>query len=122
MGKWQGEERRKGRDIWMVIFQWLSLLGWGFFTIALIMSFFAAPEESYGLTRYKNIEVREYWTSPLTDYLYYLLWFTAFFSLTTIVLSRLKSRRSTDSKYYNMPLLLLICLAWIFYIARNVYW
>ena len=122
MDKWQGNERRKGQSFWVVAFQWFSLIGWLLFTAALVISFYAAPEEEYGITRYKGIYIRDYWVSPLTDYLYWLLWATAAFSILTIVLSRVKSRRTTDNKYYNMVLLLIICLAWIFYIAKHTYW
>lgn len=122
MDKWQGNERRKGQGFWVVAFQWFSLIGWLLFTAALVISFYAAPEEEYGITRYKGIYIRDYWVSPLTDYLYWLLWATAAFSILTIVLSRVKSRRKTDNKYYNMVLLLIICLAWIFYIAKHAYW
>ena len=51
----------------MVIAYWVVI-----FTVALVISFYAAPEKEYGITRYKGIEVRDYWASPLTDYLYAL--------------------------------------------------
>ncbi|NMP32370.1 hypothetical protein HII17_12435 [Thalassotalea sp. M1531] len=122
MAKWQGTERRKQKDSWVQLFQWLSLIGWSFFTLALVMSFYAAPEKDFGLTRYRGVETRDYWTSPLTDYLYYLLWLTAIFSFVSIVVSHFRTRRATDNKYYNLSLLLVICVTWVIYIAINAYW
>jgi len=122
MDNWQGNERRKDKDIWVVIFQRLSLIGWVAFIFALILSFFAAPEKTYGITRYHNITVKDYWSSPLTDYLYILLWFTALFSLASIIASHFRTRRSTDNKYYNLLLLMVICIAWVVYITINAYW
>ena len=120
--KWPDIERREQKDTWMKVLQWLSLIGWSLFTVALVVSFYAAPERSYGITRYKGIEVRDYWATPLTDYLYALLWLTAIFSLASIVLSHFRTRRATDNKYYNFVLLFIICAAWVLYIAFNAYW
>ncbi|MFD2166764.1 hypothetical protein ACFSJY_10905 [Thalassotalea euphylliae] len=120
--KWQGPDRRKNKDIWVVIFQRLSLIGWSMFTVALVVSFYAAPEKEYGITRYFGIEVRDYWESPLTDYLYGLLWVTALFSLAALIISHFRTRRATDNKYYNLTLLFIVCLAWVIYIARHAYW
>ncbi|WP_448211585.1 hypothetical protein [Colwellia sp. MEBiC06753] len=122
MAKWQGFERRKGPDIWVAIFQWLSLIGWTLFVAALLISYFAAPEQTYGITRYHQVVVRDYWIAPLTNYLYGLLWLTALLSFVSIMVSHYRTRRSTDNKYYNLILLLVICLAWVIYIGRNVYW
>jgi len=99
--------------------RFLSLLGWVIFTVSLALSFYAAPEQSYGLTRHYNIQVRETWLSPLTDYLYALLWGTALFSLISIFISHFRVRRSTDDKYYNFWLLMIVCICWAVYIAIN---
>ena len=121
MDNWQGNEQRQGKDKWIVTFQWLSLIGWVAFIVALIISFFAAPEKTYGITRYRGVVVRDYWSSPLTDYLYLLLWCTALFSFVSIILSHYRTRRATDNKYYNLLLLLVISLVWVLYITLNAY-
>ncbi|WP_448555220.1 hypothetical protein [Thalassotalea montiporae] len=120
--QWPEVDRRENKDTWVNILQWLSLIGWFLFSIALVVSFYAAPERSYGITRYKGIEVRDYWVTPLTDYLYVLLWVTALLSLGSIILSHFRTRRATDNKFYNFVLLFVICAAWVFYIAINAYW
>lgn len=114
---WDGIERRKGGDFWIKLFRLLSLIGWISFTVALVLSFYATPEQEFGLTRFHQIEVRKHWLSPLTDYLYILLWVTAGFSLISIFISHFRIRRATDDKYYNFWLLFLICITWAIYIA-----
>ncbi len=114
---WDGIERRKSDEFWIKTFRFLSLLGWVLFILSLVISFYATPEKSYGLLRYHNIQVRDSWMSPLTDYLYILLWGTAAFSLVSIILSHFRVRRATDDKYYNFWLLLVICVTWAVYIA-----
>lgn len=114
---WDGIDRRKSDSLWVRMLRFLSLLGWVIFTVSLVLSFYAAPEQSYGLTRYYDIQVRDTWLSPLTDYLYVLLWGTAVFSLVSIFISHFRVRRSTDDKYYNFWLLLIVCTSWAVYIA-----
>ena len=116
---WKGIERRNHQDIWLVIFKWLSIISWLLFLFALVVSFYAAPEKSYGLLRYHGIEVRKFWQVPLTGYLYIILWVSALFSYASIIINHFRSRRATDNKQYNLTLLLIITVTWVIYIIFN---
>jgi hypothetical protein len=61
-------ERRESPDFWFYLSQVLTLLSWTLFVFALVISFYAAPEKSYGVIRYHNIEIRQFWLTPLTGY------------------------------------------------------
>ena len=114
------DQRRKSSDIWIYFARALAIGGWVFFIIAFIISYFAAPEKSYGMFRYHGIEVRDYWLTPLTGYLYIILWFSAFSSYLCLVIDKYRSRRRSDSRSYNLLLLLLITLVWILYIVMSL--
>jgi magnesium-transporting ATPase (P-type) len=113
------KERRKGPDFWVISARVIAILSWCVFIIALVLSHFAAPEQTYGIVRYHNIPVRDFWNKPLTDYLYLLLWFSAIMSFICLVINQFRSRRATDSTYFNAILLLFVCLAWLTYIYRD---
>ena len=51
----QESERRKSEDFWLKAIRYSSLFAWGLFTIALVISYYAAPETEYGVLRYHNI-------------------------------------------------------------------
>ncbi|WP_286267569.1 hypothetical protein [Thalassotalea atypica] len=114
---WDGIERRTGDSFWVKIFRVLSLIGWTLFTISLVISFYATPDKKFGLLSYHNIQTRDVWLNPLTDYLYALLWLTALFSFISIIVSHFRVRRASDDKYYNFWLLMIICVTWAIYIA-----
>jgi len=114
--EWQGRERRKAHDAWYYLARVLAIAGWVIFIIALIISFYAAPDDDYGLLRYHGIAIRKFWLTPLTGYLYIMLWFSALSSYIYLILERYRRRRKTDSKHFNVALLLLITIAWVVYI------
>lgn len=113
-------DRRIKQDIWIYIARGLATAGWLLFIFAFIMSYYAAPEANYGMYRYHNIEVRQFWLTPLTGYLYLILWFSALSSYACLLIDRYRSRRKTDSKHFNLILLLLISVAWISYILIKI--
>lgn len=115
------QERRKGPDIWIWTARSSAVVGWLFFIGAIVVSYFAAPEQSYGLTRYHQIPVRENWAQPFTQYLYVILWFSALMSFISIAINHYRSKRRTDSHYFNALLLLLASIAWTLYIVSDIY-
>ncbi len=117
---WDGKERRKSKDFWYKTLERLSLFCWSLFIIALLISFYAAPESDYGILRYHNISIRDFWKTPLTGYLYVVLWVSAFFSYLSLMINHYRSRRNTDNRQYNLILLLLICICWVIYIMIKI--
>lgn len=113
------ENRRKSADKLVYIARTLAILSWVFFIIALVVSFYAAPEQNFGYLQNKQIEVREYWVKPLTNYLYLVLWGSAFLSAFSFILTRFRSRRKDDSKQFNLVLLVITIIAWIIYILTH---
>lgn len=109
-------ERRKSPDILVNLARILVVLSWLTFIVALIVSFYAAPEEEYGLLRFHEIEVRQTWLMPLTNYLYGILWFSAASSFFCLILTAFRSRRKHDSKQFNIILLLVTIFSWVIYI------
>jgi hypothetical protein len=110
------KNRRRATDIGVVLTRVLALSGWGLFIFAIVMSYFSAPEQDYGLLRYRDIEIRQFWLTPLTGYLYVVLWVSALCSYFCLVLDHYRSRRKQDSKHFNLVLLLTITVAWVVYI------
>lgn len=108
--------RRKSPDKWVYLLRLLSVLSWLGFIVALILSYYAAPDDSYGLLLNKNIPIREHWLQPLTNYLYLVLWLSAVLSFICFSLTKFRSRRHDDSKQFNLILLIITIIAWITYI------
>ncbi len=116
----KGRNRRLTQDVWFKMVRILAVSGWVLFTIALLMSYFAAPEDDFGIYRYRGIEIRKFWLTPLTGYMYIVLWISAFCSYLCLIVENFRSRRKTDSKKFNIILLMLISMAWISYILINL--
>lgn len=114
------ENRRKSPDKWIMIVRSLTLISWTLFIFSLSMSYYAAPENDYGLLRYHGIEVRKFWLVPLTGYLYGALWLSALFSYVCLIVHKFRSRRQSDSKKFNLLLLLVVSIAWAVYILINI--
>lgn len=110
------KERRKSNDIWVKLIKVITVIAWVIFTVALVMSYYAAPDKSYGVVRYHNLEIRKFWLTPLTGYLYLLLWLSAALSYVSLVINKFRSRRQTDNKRFNLLLLFAISVAWTSYI------
>lgn len=116
----ENQERRNHKDIWTYAIRALAILGWILFIFALMVSYYAAPDKDYGLLRYHNIEIRKFWLTPLTGYLYIVLWLSALCSYFCLILEKYRSRRKNDSKHFNMILLLCVTIAWVVYILIHV--
>jgi predicted nucleic acid-binding Zn ribbon protein len=110
------KNRRSSIDVGVVLTRILALSGWVLFIFAIGMSYYAAPEQDYGLLRFKGIEIRQFWLTPLTGYLYIVLWVSALCSYFCLVLDHYRSRRKRDSKHFNLILLLTVTIAWVMYI------
>ena len=108
--------RRKAPDIWIYISRVLAVVSWCLFIIALVVSFYAAPDDDFGLLRYHGISIRDTWLMPLTNYLLFLLFSSALTSYLCLFLDKFRARRKTDSKHFNLILLLIILIAWTVYI------
>lgn len=120
MEKWRGEERRKTTNHWQILARILSIGGWVFFIVAIIISYYAAPEKSYGLLRYHHIEVRDAWLTPLTGYLFMVLIFSGFSSYLSLIINKYRQRRASDNTHFNVVLLLVITVAWATYIIFHI--
>lgn len=114
------KERRSAADIWTYILRALAIIGWGLFVFALIVSYYAAPDSDYGILRYHNIEIRKFWLTPLTGYLYIILWLSALSSYFCLILDRYRSRRKSDGNHFNIFLLLIITIAWVSFILVQI--
>ncbi|MGL1959088.1 MAG: hypothetical protein OCD00_17445 [Colwellia sp.] len=115
------QERRKSTDFWSYCASILSLVSWIMFIFALVMSFYAAPETNYGVLRYHDIEIRQFWLTPLTGYLYLFLWFSALGSYLVLMINKYRSRRRIDNPQYNLYFLLGINLIWLIYILQYIH-
>ena len=113
-------ERRKNQDRWAILLKVLAVVSWLLFTFALIMSYYAAPDPDYGVVRYHGLAVRKFWLTPLTGYLYIMLWLSALISYMSLILNRYRARRKTDNKHYNLWLLFFVSVAWIVYIMLEI--
>ncbi len=107
------KERRESPDVWFYLAQILALLSWVLFLFALVISVYAAPEVSYGVLRYHDIEIRRFWLTPLTGYLYLVIWFSAAGSYGSMLIEKYRSRRHSDHTHYNLYFLLIINLIWL---------
>jgi hypothetical protein len=70
----ESKNRRIFKDIWVVLIRILALSRWALFIFAIVMSYFAAPDQNYGYLRFRGIEIRQFWLTPLTGYLYIVLY------------------------------------------------
>jgi uncharacterized membrane protein len=113
------EERRKSPDFWFYLARVLAVVSWLMFIFALVMSFYAAPEKSYGVVRYHNLEIRQFWLTPLTGYLYLVIWFSGAGSYASMLVEKYRSRRQFDQKNYHLYFLLIVNLIWLSVILHH---
>jgi len=116
----QKVDRRTATDFWSYAQITLVLLSWLLFIIALVMSYYAAPDKDYGVLRYYDIEIRQFWLTPLTGYLYILLWLSALGSYLALMTDKYRSRRRSDAPLGNLIFLLAVNLTWLAYILVKV--
>ena len=114
------KERRKSTDFWFCLARILTACSWLAFVAALIISYYVAPEKNYGVLRYHNIEVRQFWLTPLTGYLYLIIWSSAAGIYTATMIDKYRSRRNSDNTHYNAYFLLGFNLLWLSIILHNV--
>jgi uncharacterized membrane protein len=110
------KERRKTTDVWSSAKIIMTILSWFLFLVALIMSYYAVPEKDYGVLRYYDIEIRQFWLTPLTGYLYIMIWLSALGSYIALMVDKYRSRRRSDNPHFNLLFLLSINLFWLVYI------
>ncbi|MFQ3210033.1 MAG: putative membrane protein [Colwellia sp.] len=109
-------QRRQNTDVWSNVQSSLAVTSWLIFLIALVMSYYAAPDKDYGLLRYYNVEIRQFWLTPLTGYLYILLWLSALGSYLALITDKYRSRRRNDNPHYHLIFLLAVNIYWLVYI------
>ncbi len=114
------QERRDSMDFWIYAKSAITLGSWAVFLVALVMSYYAVPEKDYGVLRYYDIEIRQFWLTPLTGYLYILLWLSALGSYVALLINKYRSRRQTDYTNFNLYFLLGINMVWLVYILIHV--
>ncbi len=114
------QEKRKAQDSWFYAKGLFALSAWLLFLFALVMSYYAAPESNYGIVKYYNIDVRQFWLTPLTGYLYILLWLSAFACYVSLLIGRYRNRRRADNPEYHLIFLLTVNLIWLFYILSQL--
>ena len=68
------------------------------------------------MLRYYGIEIRQFWLTPLTGYLYILLWVSALGSYLALMTDKYRRRRRSDNPNYSLVFLLTINLTWLVYI------
>ncbi len=112
----QRKESRQSNDFWGNAKTITTLISWLLFLVALIMSYYAVPEKDYGVLRYYDIEIRKFWLTPLTGYLYILLWLSALGGYLALMIDKYRSRRCSDNPHFNLWFLLTINLVWLVYI------
>ena len=113
-------DRRTATDFWSYAQITLVLLSWLLFIVALVMSYYAAPDKDFGVLRYYDIEIRQFWLTPLTGYLYILLWLSALGSYLALMTDKYRSRRRSDAPLGNLIFLLAVNLTWLVYILVKV--
>jgi len=114
------KERRKLIDFWFYLARTLKICSWLAFLAAINISYFVAPETDYGFLRYHEIEVRQFWLTPLTGYLYLVIWFSAAGSYASMLIDKYRSRRRNDDTHYNAYFLLGFNLIWLSVILHHV--
>lgn len=110
------KERRQSNDFWSNAKTAITLVSWLLFLVALVISYYAVPEKEYGVLRYYDIEIRQFWLTPLTGYLYIMLWLSALGSYIALMVDKYRSRRRSDNPIFNLWFLLSINLIWLVYI------
>lgn len=107
-------------DFWFFLARVLSVCSWLAFIAAIFISYFVAPETEYGVLRYHDIEVRKFWLTPLTGYLYLIIWSSAAGIYSATLIDKYRSRRKDDNTHYNAYFLLGINIMWLSIILHHV--
>lgn len=113
-------ERRIAIDFWFYLARALTIFSWFAFVAAIVISYFVAPETDYGVLRYHEIQVRRFWLTPLTGYLYLVIWSSAAGIYASILIDKYRSRRRSDNTHYNAYFLLGFNILWLSVILHHV--
>ncbi len=114
------KDRRKSLDFWYYLARTPTISSWVACCAAVYISYYVAPETNYGVLRYYNIEVRQIWLTPLTGYLYLVIWFSAAGIYAATLIDKYRSRRRSDNTHYNAYFLLAFNLIWLSLILYHV--
>jgi len=106
-------KRSNKPDLIMKCIFGLNILSWVVFIAALILFHYARPEIEYGIVRYFGLSVREAWLSYPKNLLLILLYICAGLSFLGMLIGRIRSRRQSDARHYNLIILLLVCIGFI---------
>lgn len=113
-------ERRKSADKWIYLLRSLAVCSWLLFFVALLIAYNTVPETNAGLHYYLEHQANHTWLLALNNYLYEILWSSAFTSYLCIVLSKHRSRRKKDTKHFNLIMLLAVAFTWATYMLTSL--
>lgn len=102
-------DQRRSSDKWTYLLKGLAIVGWGCFFLACITNY---------QTQYVQTETNL--TLLFSNNLYVLIWISAFSSYLSLVLAKYRSRRASDSKNFNMMMLLVVAFAWSSYLLTAI--
>lgn len=115
----RANERRESADKWTYLLRILAILSWMLFFVALCIAYNTAPEANASL-HYYIANQPNHWVMALNDYLYEILWSSAFTSYLCIVIAKHRSRRKKDSKHLNLTMLLVVAFTWATYMLTTL--
>ena len=111
---WNGKDRRRGNDGWVVLLNTASIGGWVGYALFLIVVHYAKPERSTGIQRYHNIEIRDYWDLSLAHWAAFILLVCTLLGAVTLWVNMYRSRRKGDlQKLYGTALAVLSAVSLI---------
>ena len=88
----------------------LTIVGWGMLFYSLVMFDEARPEMSTIITRFHHIEVRTYWLAAVYDQMFWLLWFCAGISFSSLALNWFLRVRAKDTIWFSTVMLSIVSL------------
>lgn len=111
--------KRKTMVFWFYVGRGLSVFCWLLLLVAIVISFYAAPEKNYGLLRHHQIDVRNLWQFPLTQYLMMTLMISSVLCIAALYIRKFQSRLATHNPQYNLFILLIINGIWLVFIVTQ---
>ena len=113
------ERRQRKADPLTRILHTCILLGWASFVAIQIILWLAKPEMETIVSRFYELEMRDYWLSQWVYWIPPVLGLCTIVSAISIAISPIRSRRKTDSKQINLFFLCALLLA--MYAIYNLY-
>lgn len=114
------KDRRKSADKWIYILRSLAIISWGLFFVALLIVYGTSPEHNPTINSYIAQQPSQQWLLSFSDYIYEILWSSAFTSYLCLVLAKHRSRRKKDSKHFNITMLLTVVFVWVTYLLTGI--